>query len=90
MEKIDSTNAAEHSYPIYGRQFRSYKWYKPILVFVVFMIIYLILGVILTFVVAAGAGTGAQGLMGDTASNIFSDSYDDMDLANTWQSVPRF
>jgi membrane protease YdiL (CAAX protease family) len=87
MARIDSTNAAEHSYPVYGRQFKSYRWYKPILVFVLFAIIYLLMGMILTLVVAAGSGAGAQGIMGETAGNVFSNSYDDMDLANTWQSV---
>ncbi len=87
MEKIDSTNAAEHSYPIYGRQFKSYRWYKPILVFLLFAFFYLILDVALAFLVAHGAGIGMEGLMGNAAGDVFSDSYDDMDLANTWQSV---
>ena len=87
MARINSTNAAEHSYPIYGRQFKSYRWYKPILVFIVAAVIYLILGMILTFVVAGASGVGLNGVTGETASNIFSDSYDDMDLANMWQNV---
>ena len=87
MARIDSTNAAEHSYPIYGRQFKSYRWYKPILVFILFAIIYMILGVILTLAVSAGSGAGMQGIVGEATRNVFSGSYDDMDLANTWQSV---
>ena len=87
MARINSTNASEHSYPVYGRQFKSYRWYKPILVFILFAIIYLILGMILTFAVAAVSGVGLGGVTGETATNIFSDSYDDMDLANTWQNV---
>ena len=42
MAKIDSTNAKEHSYPVYGRQFKSYKWYKPVIVGVLFFIFYLL------------------------------------------------
>lgn len=87
MARINSTNAAEHSYPTYGRQFKSYRWYKPILVFILFAIIYLIMGMVLTLAVASVSGVGMGGVTSETASNIFSNSYDDMDLSNMWQNV---
>ena len=88
MNMIDSSNAKEHSYPVYGRQFISYKWYKPVLVFILFTLFYLILSVALVIGVAVFLGNGSiNGSVSETASGVFSQSYDDMDLANAWQSV---
>ena len=87
MYIIDSTNAKEHSYPTYGRQFRSYRWYKPILVFILFALFFVLAGAALVFIVASASGTGLNGAIGNTTNTIFSDSYDDMDLANMWQTV---
>ena len=87
MYIIDSTNAKEHSYPTYGRQFRSYRWYKPILVFILFALFFILAGAALVFIVASASGTGFNGAIGNTTNAIFSDSYDDMDLANMWQNV---
>lgn len=86
MSRINSTNAAEHTYPTYGRQFRSYKWYKPILVFLLFMIIYLILGAILTIAVRVIISSGTTNVDSNMA-NVFAQGYDDMELANAWQSL---
>ena len=87
MYIIDSTNAKEHSYPTYGRQFRSYRWYKPILVFILFALFFILAGAALVFIVASALGTGFNGAIGNTTNAIFSGSYDDMDLANMWQTV---
>ena len=87
MYIIDSTNAKEHSYPTYGRQFKSYRWYKPILVFILFALFFVLAGAALVFIVASASGTGLNGAIGNTTNTIFSDSYDDMDLANMWQTV---
>ncbi len=87
MPIIDNSNTKEHSYPVYGRQFKSYRWYKPIVVAVLFMLFYLlfsvILGVIVTFINYGGMPNFA-----DMRTNpIFAGSYDAMDLANPLQSV---
>lgn len=87
MYTIDSSNAKEHSYPTYGRQFKSYRWYKPILVFILFALFFVLAGAALVFIVASASGTGLNGAIGNTTNAIFSDSYDDMDLANMWQTV---
>ena len=87
MYIIDNSNAKEHSYPTYGRQFRSYRWYKPIFVFILFAIFFLLAGMVLVLIVAGGSGVGLDGIVGDTTNNVFSDGYDDMDLANAWQTV---
>jgi membrane protease YdiL (CAAX protease family) len=87
MYIIDSSNAKEHSYPTYGRQFKSYRWYKPILVFILFALFFVLAGAALVFIVASASGTGFNGAIGNTTNAIFSDSYDDMDLANMWQNV---
>ena len=87
MYIIDSTNAKEHSYQTYGRQFKSYRWYKPILVFILFALFFVLAGAALVFIVASASGTGLNGAIGNTTNTIFSDSYDDMDLANMWQTV---
>jgi len=87
MYIIDSSNAKEHSYPTYGRQFKSYRWYKPILVFILFALFFVLAGAALVFIVASASGTGLNGAIGNTTNAIFSDSYDDMDLANMWQNV---
>ncbi len=87
MSIIDSSNAREHTYPTYGRQFKSYRWYKPVIAGVLFVILYLLIAVIVFFGVAflIGGGTPAFDLI--LKNNAFAASYDDMDLANAWQSL---
>lgn len=87
MSVIDSSNAKEHSYPVYGRQFKSYGWYKPLIVFILFLVIYLILGMALSAAVAYINYGGLPTLAELQTSKIFYSGYDDMDLSNTWQSV---
>jgi len=87
MSIIDSSNAKQHSYPTYGRQFKSYRWYKPLIAGALFSFFYLLFSVIIVFAVAfivAGGTSLANELMN---SNVFATSYDDMDLANAWQSI---
>ena len=88
MAKIDSSNAKEHSYPIYGRQFKSYKWYKPVIVGVLFIVFYLIFALTGMWgtVAVAGRATTPDSFT-DIFRSILVTSYDDMDLANAWQSV---
>ena len=87
MSIINSSNTKEHTYPTYGRQFRSYRWFKPIIAGMLFMFFYLVLAVILIFGVAYIKGGGTPDLAGLLSNKIFTKSYDDMDLANAWQSV---
>ena len=87
MPLIDSTNAKEHSYAVYGRQFKSYRWFKPVIVGVLFVIFYIIFAAILSVTVVFTASHGAPGSFRDMLSTIFASGYDNMDLANAWQSV---
>ncbi len=87
MSIIDSSNAREHTYPTYGRQFKSYRWYKPVIAGVIFLILYLLFSIIVVFGVAFIVGRGTPDPAGLLSSKIFTRSYDDMDLANAWQSV---
>ena len=87
MSIINSSNTKEHTYPTYGRQFKSYRWYKPIIVGVLFMFFYLLLALIIVFGAAYLVGGGSPTVSELLSSNIFATSYDDMDLANAWQSI---
>ena len=87
MSIINSSNTKEHTYPTYGRQFKSYRWYKPIIVGVLFMFFYLLLALMIVFGAAYLVGGGSPTVSELLSSNIFATSYDDMDLANAWQSI---
>lgn len=87
MKYIDETNRKEHVYPVYGRQFLAYRWYKPILVVMLFMIFYMILSVALIIGVSVvhGVQTGNPDM-----SEFFERlqaGYDGMDLYDPVQSV---
>ena len=88
MAKIDSTNAKEHSYPVYGRQFKSYKWYKPIIVGVLFFIFYLLFAGLLMAGMVFIAGQGATpDVFIERLKSMFANSYDAMELADAMQSI---
>lgn len=88
MTIIDSSNAKEHSYATYGRQFKSYRWFKPLIVCVLFFIFYLLFSVVLMIgtVAVAGYGTSAD-TFAEIRNSMTAMGYDSMDLANPWQSV---
>ena len=91
MYYIDETNAKKHVYPTYGRQFDSYRWYKPIITGALFAVIYMVL--FLAGFLAVSIGTGVA--TGDTTGsetlenmyNIISGGYDTMDMSDPLQSV---
>ena len=91
MYYIDETNAGKHVYPTYGRQFDSYRWYKPIITGALFAAIYMgifvagILAVTIGTGAAAGDATGAATL--DKMMEIMSGGYDTMDMSDPLQSV---
>lgn len=88
MSTTDSTGTIVHSYPIYGRQFKSYRWYKPVFVGILFAIFYIIFSVVLAFATALLANGGDVSVLSNLSSqNILVSGYDEMDLANPWQSV---
>ncbi len=87
MSVIDSSNAKEHSYPVYGRQFKSYRWYKPIIVFVLFIAVYLILGLAVCAAIAYIRLGGMPNFAELSTSNMFTNDYDEMELADAWQSA---
>ncbi len=88
MYIIDSSNTKAHSYPTYGRQFKTYKWAKPILVGILFAILYLILASIL---IAAELilveGVTSMSSASDVINNLNLGSYDTMDLTNPSQTI---
>ena len=91
MYYIDETNARQHVYPTYGRQFASYRWYKPIFTGALFAVIYiaLTLGGIMAVTIGAGVATGDT--TGTYTFNkmleIVSGGYDTMDMSDPFQSV---
>jgi membrane protease YdiL (CAAX protease family) len=88
MSVIDASNTKEHSFPTYGRQFKSYRWYKPIIVGVLFIAFYIAFAVILIVGVSFAASSKATpDAVIETLRSVLATSYDDMDLANAWQSV---
>ena len=88
MSVINESNTKEHSYPVYGRQFKSYRWYKPIIVGVLFVVVYLFLSLVLTVGVTfyVGKGLTPDALM-PVLKDLVATNYDSMELANAWQSV---
>ena len=87
MRYIDETHRKERSYPTYGRQFPAYKWYKPILVGIVFLVFYLILtvGLIIGMGVFKGVSTGNSDM-----SELFAQlelGYDGMDMSDPMQCL---
>ena len=88
MSIIDSSNAREHSYPVYGRQFKSYRWYKPIITAVLFFGIYTGLALLLFVgVMFAIRNEVTPDSLQSVLASIFATDYDSMDLANPWQSI---
>ncbi|MBQ6502060.1 MAG: CPBP family intramembrane metalloprotease [Mogibacterium sp.] len=88
MSLINEQNTKEHSYPVYGRQFKSYRWYKPIIVGVLFLAFYLAFAVILIVGVSfAASSASTPDSVIETLRSILVTNYDDLDLANAWQSV---
>ena len=47
VDFIDESNYKEYDYITYGRQFDSYRWFKPILTIVLFLVFYILLDVLL-------------------------------------------
>ncbi len=88
MATIDSTNAKEHSYPVYGRQFKSYKWYKPVIVGVLFFVFYILFAGLLMGGMVFIAGRGATpDVFIERLKSMFANSYDAMELADAMQSI---
>lgn len=83
MYYIDETNRKQHSYPTYGRQFASYRWYKPIITGAVFAAIYMALFLIgvMAIGIANGVAEGSADSF-DALMNSLEGGYDSMDLAN--------
>jgi len=63
-------NISEHEYTTYPRRFNSYRWYKPILVFLLFVVIFLALGLVIDVI--------SKTLLGFTDSS--GAGYDGMDF----------
>lgn len=87
MYKINESNRKKHVYPTYGRQFLAYRWYKPILVGLLFSIFYLLFTVAL--VIGMGVLQGVQTGSPDL-TELFEQlelGYDGMDLADPMQCL---
>ena len=64
-------NNKEYNYFTYPRNFVPYKWAKPILVFVLFIVLYLILGTLVSFAIGAS---------GYNVGNLIGGGYDAMEV----------
>ena len=69
MYNIDESNREKHEYPTYGRQFNTYKWFKPIILAAVMGILYGLFAIVLLFT-----------LMGDAESHGLS--YTDLNFTD--------
>ena len=88
MYIIDSSNTKAHSYPTYGRQFKTYKWAKPILVSILFAVLYLILaGAMMAAELILVEGVTSPSSVADVLNNMQLGSYDTMDLTNPSQTI---
>ncbi len=65
----------EHEYPTYPRRFISYRWFKPILVALIFFVLYIGAGVVIVTAGAVSQG-GIENIMDITGG------YDNMDVAS--------
>ena len=88
MSIIDSSNTKEHSYPVYGRQFKSYRWYKPIIAAIVFAIVYLLmfLGLFLAAGIVYGVATNTLDPL-DALLQSMNTSYDEMSVTDNLQNI---
>ena len=82
MHEINESNKKQHVYVTYGRQFAAYRWYKPILVGLLFVIFYLLLVVMLAFGLQLALGFSADG--STNISQYISTGYDDFNIID-WQ-----
>lgn len=82
MHLVNDSNKKQHVYVTYGRQFAAYRWYKPILVGLLFVIFYLLFVVILAFGLQLGLGFSADG--STNISQYISTGYDDFNIID-WQ-----
>ena len=91
MYYIDETNAKKHVYPTYGRQFDSYRWFKPVFSGALFAAIYMVLTLAGIMAVRIWAGAAAGDTTGTDTMNkmmeIISGGYDTMDMSDPLQSA---
>lgn len=74
MYIIDESNTKQHEYPTYGRQFNTYKWFKPVIFAAVMGAFYVAFGFLLVML-----------LLGDTESRGLS--YADLNFQNIPMTV---
>lgn len=86
MNYIDETNAKQHIYPTYGRQFASYRWYKPIITGILFFAFFMILYLLWVEAVSI-VGRSAAGGEGISMDSLLTDGYDGMNMADPIQSA---
>ena len=87
MKYINETNRREHVYPVYGRQFLAYRWYKPIFVGMLFVIFYLLLDVALVMGVTVFQGVHTGNPDMTEFFETLQLGYDGMDLSDPIQAV---
>ena len=82
MHVLRESEKEQHIYVTYGRQFAAYRWYKPIIVGVLFVIFYVLFVVLLTLglQLALGYSTGDAA----TILEYISTGYDDLNVVD-WQ-----
>ena len=85
MEIINEEKRKQHCYVTYGRQFASYRWWKPLVAALVFLIIYFVLAIGLV-IGASMVNANAGGSFADFAER-FSGGYDTFSVSDVMGSV---
>ncbi len=57
MYIIDESTTKQHEYPTYGRQFNTYKWFKPIIFAAVMGVLYFLFNVLLMLILIGDSGS---------------------------------
>lgn len=87
MDRIDERNNMQHQYPTYGRQFAAYRWYKPIIVALIFAIVYLFAYLACFLGIGILYGVATNNPDPSFMFNALVTSYEEIDVTDPLQTV---